>query len=56
VHVTYEGEVDIDAMEDLVHRQPTIAKIENFGQITSRLEKLPFQQRQISIFLEQSEL
>ena len=45
VHVTYEGEVDIDAMEDPVQRQSTIAQIQNFGQTPSRLERYPFPQR-----------
>jgi hypothetical protein len=51
VHVTYEGEVDIHAMEDPIQRQSTIAQIQNFGQTPSRLEKSPFQQRQISSVL-----
>ena len=42
VHVTYEGEVDIDSMDDLVQRQSTIAQIQNFGQTPSRLERYPF--------------
>ena len=45
VHVTYEGEVDLDAMTDTVQRDSTIAQIQNFGQTPSRLEKKPFQQR-----------
>jgi Beige/BEACH domain/WD domain, G-beta repeat len=45
VHVTYEGEVDIDSMTDPVQRQSTIAQIQNFGQTPSRLERKPFPQR-----------
>lgn len=42
VHVTYEGEVDIDTMTDSIQRQSTIAQIQNFGQTPSRLERWPF--------------
>jgi len=45
VHVTYEGEVDLDSMTDPVQRESTIAQIQNFGQTPSRLEKRPFQSR-----------
>lgn len=45
VHVTYEGEVDIDSMTDPVQRQSTIAQIQNFGQTPSRLERRPFPPR-----------
>jgi hypothetical protein len=45
VHVTYEGEVDLDSMTDPVQRESTIAQIQNFGQTPSRLERKPFQQR-----------
>ena len=45
VHVTYEGEVDLDSMTDPVQRASTIAQIQNFGQTPSRLERKPFPQR-----------
>ncbi|KAG7347447.1 WD40 repeat-containing protein [Nitzschia inconspicua] len=45
VHVTYEGEVDLESMTDPVQRESTIAQIQNFGQTPSRLERRPFQQR-----------
>merc|ERR1719491_2121535 len=45
VHVTYEGEVDLESMTDVVQRESTIAQIQNFGQTPSRLERKPFQQR-----------
>lgn len=48
VHVTYEGEVDIDAMTDPIQRQSTIAQIQNFGQTPSRLERWPFPQRTVA--------
>jgi hypothetical protein len=47
VHITYEGEVDLDAMTDPVQRDSTIAQIQNFGQTPSRLERKPFSQRLI---------
>ena len=47
VHVTYEGVVDLDAMEDPIQRQSTIAQIQNFGPTPSRLEKYPFPQRNV---------
>ena len=51
VHVTYEGEVDLDAMTDPVQRNSTIAQIQNFGQTPSRLERKPFPQRVVARFL-----
>ena len=45
VHVTYEGQVDLDSITDLVERDSIIAQIQNFGQTPSRLERKPFPQR-----------
>ncbi|GKY94279.1 hypothetical protein MPSEU_000393700 [Mayamaea pseudoterrestris] len=45
VHVTYEGQVDLESMEDPVQKASTIAQIQNFGQTPSRLERRPFPQR-----------
>ncbi|KAL7565981.1 hypothetical protein ACA910_011004 [Epithemia clementina (nom. ined.)] len=42
VHVTYEGEVDIDSMDDPIQRESTIAQIQNFGQTPKQLERRPF--------------
>ncbi len=47
VHVTYEGAVDIDSVEDDVQRDSIIAQIQNFGQTPSKLEKKPFPPRNI---------
>ena len=47
VHVTYEGTVDIDAIEDPVQRDSIIAQIQNFGQTPSRLERKPFPARNV---------
>jgi len=47
VHVTYEGAVDIDTIKDPVQRKSTIAQIQNFGQIPSRLERKPFPARNV---------
>ena len=45
VHVTYEGEVDLESMTDPIQRESTIAQIQNFGQTPTRLERKPFPQR-----------
>lgn len=47
VHLTYEGEVDLDTMTDPVQRASTIAQIQNFGQTPSRLERRPFPERSV---------
>ena len=47
VHVTYEGEVDLESMTDPVQRASTIAQIENFGQTPSRLFRKPFPQKAV---------
>ena len=47
VHVTYEGEVDIDSMDDPIQRASTIAQIQNFGQTPKQLERKPFPSRTI---------
>ena len=36
VHLTNEGHVDVDLMEDELEREATIAQIHNFGQTPSR--------------------
>ena len=48
VHVTYEGTVDLDAIEDPVQRDSIIAQIQNFGQTPSRLERKPFPTRNVA--------
>ena len=45
VHVTYEGAVDIESIEDDVQRESIIAQIQNFGQTPSKLERRPFPPR-----------
>lgn len=47
VHLTYEGEVDLDTMTDPVQRASTIAQIQNFGQTPSRLQRHPFADRTV---------
>ena len=37
IHLTYEGEVDIDAITDPLMRAATISQINNFGQTPSRV-------------------
>ncbi|CAM9941922.1 unnamed protein product, partial [Phaeothamnion confervicola] len=46
VHLTYEGEVDLDAIDDPLLREATIAQIHNFGQTPSRLFKKPHPPRE----------
>ncbi|VEU36285.1 unnamed protein product [Pseudo-nitzschia multistriata] len=55
VHVTYEGEVDLESMTDVVQRESTIAQIQNFGQTPSRLERRSFPQRIIYSALKENE-
>lgn len=45
VHVTYEGQIDLDSITDPIERESIIAQIQNFGQTPSRLERKPFPQR-----------
>ena len=47
VHVTYEGQVDLESITDPVERDSIIAQIQNFGQTPSRLERKPFPPRVI---------
>jgi WD repeat and FYVE domain-containing protein 3 len=54
VHVTYEGEVDLDAMTDPIQRASTIAQIQNFGQTPSRLERKPFPPKNVASLVKQS--
>ena len=41
IHLTYEGEVDIDAITDVVMRNATISQINNFGQTPSKIFSRP---------------
>ncbi|GAB5029584.1 wd repeat and fyve domain-containing protein 3 [Nannochloropsis oceanica] len=52
VHLTYEGVVDIDAIQDPVIREATIAQIHNFGQTPSRLFKRPHPVRRVPVPLQ----
>lgn len=53
VHVTYEGQVDLDSIEDPIERESIIAQIQNFGQTPSRLERKSFPPRVVaSVFKE----
>ena len=47
VHVTYEGQVDLESITDPVERESIIAQIQNFGQTPSRLERKHFPPRVI---------
>ena len=48
VHVTYEGEVDLDSMDDPIQKASTIAQIQNFGQTPKQLERRPFPSRNVA--------
>ena len=56
VHVTYEGAVDLDTIEDPVVRESTLAQIHNFGQTPSRLEKVPFPSRNVAAILKEKNI
>ncbi|GLE00215.1 hypothetical protein PINS_up008942 [Pythium insidiosum] len=47
MHFTYEGAVDIDAIEDPVMRNAMLAQIENFGQTPSKLFTAPHPARKV---------
>lgn len=47
IHLTYEGEVDIDAIEDPIIQRATIAQINNFGQCPVRLFNKPHVARKV---------
>ncbi|EDV26958.1 uncharacterized protein TRIADDRAFT_22959 [Trichoplax adhaerens] len=44
-YCTYEGAVDIDAIDDITHRNATIGMIKNFGQTPTQLLKEPHPKR-----------
>ncbi|OQR94405.1 hypothetical protein ACHHYP_01322 [Achlya hypogyna] len=47
MHMTYEGTIDLDAIDDPVLREATLAQIENFGQTPSKLFNSPHPQRKV---------
>lgn len=47
MHITYEGTVDIDQIEDPVMRNATLAQIENFGQTPSKIFTNPHPARKV---------
>ena len=49
VHLTYEGQVDLDDISDPIERESTIAQIHNFGQTPSRLVRKPFPERNVFV-------
>jgi hypothetical protein len=46
-HLTYEGAVNIDEIDDPVRRMATIGIIDNFGQTPKQLFKRPHPQRKL---------
>lgn len=41
IHITYEGEVDLDAIDDPILQSATLAQINNFGQTPTKLYAKP---------------
>uniref|UniRef100_K3W510 BEACH domain-containing protein n=1 Tax=Globisporangium ultimum (strain ATCC 200006 / CBS 805.95 / DAOM BR144) TaxID=431595 RepID=K3W510_GLOUD len=56
MHITYEGTVDIDQIEDPVMRNAMLSQIENFGQTPSRIFSSPHPQRKVPTLLSSSTL
>jgi len=56
VHVTYEGAVDLEKLEDPIQRESTIAQIQNFGQTPSRLWGKPFPAKQVTNALKEGNI
>jgi len=48
-HVTYEGEIDLDALVSVEQRQAMLSQIENFGQTPAQLLTTPHLQREPSL-------
>jgi hypothetical protein len=49
INLTYEGEVDVDAITDPIMKEATIAQINNFGQTPSCLFLRPHPKRQLPV-------
>ncbi|ETV82224.1 hypothetical protein, variant [Aphanomyces astaci] len=47
MHMTYEGTIDIDTIQDPLLREATMAQIENFGQTPSKLFNSPHPARKV---------
>ncbi|CAM9326778.1 unnamed protein product, partial [Chrysoparadoxa australica] len=47
VHLTYEGQVDLDAIEDPMMREATLAQIQEFGQTPARIFLRPHPRREV---------
>jgi hypothetical protein len=54
IHLTYDGEVDVDAITDPIMRDATIAQINNFGQTPSKLFGKPHPKKIIPDLLRRS--
>jgi hypothetical protein len=48
-HVTYEGEIDLEALVSLEQRQAMLSQIENFGQTPAQLLTVPHPAREPSV-------
>lgn len=50
IHLTYDGEVDVDAISDPILRDATIAQINNFGQTPTKLFDKPHPKKTVNQF------
>ena len=50
-HLTYEGSVDIDAINDPMEKAAIVAQIKEFGQTPKQLFTLPHPQRLPKVFI-----
>lgn len=48
IHLTYDGEVDVDAISDPILRDATIAQINNFGQTPTKLFDKPHPKKTVN--------
>ena len=51
IHLTYDGEVDVDAISDPILRDATIAQINNFGQTPTKLFDKPHPKKTVNQFI-----
>lgn len=56
VHLTYEGQVDLDSITDELEREAAITFIDCFGQTPGRLERKPFPQKNIVVAAKQKSI
>ena len=50
-HYSYEGNIDIDSLDDPIIRESAIQSAQNFGQTPKMIERKPFAQRMVQVAL-----